>query len=210
MKLKQKQIDQEQPIYTNVEAAALVAPSTGILIYRKVDGLWYEKNSAGTESVVNVGLGNIRPIVFSKPEITVHLNAIGNTFTEAVNTSISLPLNSDYLLTLSFNFNGDATGSDVVVRATWNGNTLDLNDRSADPQGNLQILRQESKDIANGPGGAITGTGTGQKYAYTMQFPLKNQIAGTKNLTLEVGSEGANIESSIWNIIAKFEIVNII
>ena len=182
-------------------------PSAGnIKIFRKDDGLWYEKDDS-SERIVNIQA--FGTYIYSKPAIVTHLNATNNTFTNAFTQSITIPFTGvDYLMTITFNYNVDANTSDLVVRATFGGAALDLNDRNADPQGQFQILRAEVKDSANSPGGAITGTGSGQKYCYSSQFVLQSPT--TSDLVIDVGAETGNVEGSIWNIIVKLEAINLV
>ncbi len=86
---------------------------------------------------------------------------------------------------------------------------MDLNDRDADPQGQFQIFVVEMKDNGNTSSGAITGTGSGNKAAYCMQFALTGQTAGTYEFSLELSNQTANVETSMWNIVAKFERYNL-
>lgn len=205
MKVLQKQIDQEFPIYSNAEAIALGNPASGVFFYRKTDGYWYEKDSGGTETVIN-----ILPKVFTQQAIVIHNNAVANTLTNALTRNVLLDFAGNYLFTLSFNYNNNSTNSDMQVTATWNGAALDLNNRNGDPQGQFQILRAEVKDAANSPAGAITGTGSGQKYSYTAQFLLQNQLAGNSAFSINIGSETALVNSAIWNIVGKIEPVQVI
>lgn len=145
------------------------------------------------------------PIVFTQPAIVVNNQGGGNTTTGALNKTITLPKDGSYILTLSFNYNSDAATSDVTAFATWDGAAIDLNDRAGDPEGNNQIMRIEVKDTANSPAGAITGTGSGQKLPYTGKFLLTSQTKGDHILVIDVGSEAASIEGSIWNIVGVLQ-----
>ena len=176
-----------------------------IKVYKKNNGCYYELNSSGEENIIH-GL----PLVFEQQAITVHLSATANDRTNALTRDINIPCAGNWLLTLTFNYNGDLTTGDIVVYATLDGNALDLNNRVSDPQGNNQILRIEPKDVANSPAGAITGTASGQKYVYSKIFTLTGLTAGNKELIIDISSEQANAESAIWNIVECFQPCNII
>ena len=189
-------------ILTDAQATAIPNPAAGdIKQYRKDNGLWYEKNSAGTETRIS----HVSPIKIDAPAIVINNQAVANSVSNALTQNVTLPYDGDYTLTISFNYNNNSANSDIAVFATFNGNAVDLNNRAGDPQGVNQILRAECKDAANSPGGAITGTGSGQKYCFNMPFFLSGQTSGTYPLVIDVGSETANIASAIWNIKAVFE-----
>jgi len=113
------------------------------------------------------------------------------------------------ILTLSFNYNINSNATYGKVFSTFNGNALDLNDRASVPEGNNQILVVEMKDNGNTNGGAITGTGSGNKANYCMQFLLSGQTAGTYPFIIDVGTQQGGVETSVFNILAKFEIINV-
>lgn len=184
----------------------------------EADSVYFLKDGNGIKCYVtnNSGLvvpypliDAIRPIVFSQSGITIHNGVGNNETTNAVTTNITLDYAGDYLLTLSFNYNVDATNVYGKYYATFNGSALDLNDRSGDPQGVNQILVVEMKDAGNSSSGPITGTGSGNKATYQMQFLLSGQVAGTYPLVIDVGCQTAGINASIWNIVAKFELITI-
>lgn len=153
---------------------------------------------------MSLDLGGYRR-VFTDLDLFVHSDATNNASTLAKTITVDIPSLSDYLLTLSFSYNNDSANSDIIVYATFGGNALDLNDRNADPQGQFQILRAEVKDQAAGAGGNITGTGSGQKYPFSCQYLMQNIASGDTDLVISVGSETANVESAIWNVILKVE-----
>ena len=193
----------EQVVLSNTPST----PDTGFVkLYQKDNGLWYELNSLGVERVMN--FDRLAPKIITAPNIVTH-NGAANTTTNALTENVILDYDADYLATVSFNFNIDNASSFGKVFATLGGNALDLNDRSADPQGNNQILVTRVRNASNTSGGAITGTGSGNKFNYNMQFFLPGKTVGTESLVIDVGNQTAGVNTSIWNIVAKFEIINL-
>lgn len=145
-------------------------------------------------------------IVYTDPSITVH-NGVANSKTSVVNTNIVIVDSGDYMLNLSFNYNINSTNSYGKWFSTFNGGAIDLNDRNADAEGQYQILVTRVRNAGNTNGGAITGTGSGNKFNYSMQFLLTGLAPGTYPFTLDCGNQTANVNTSTWNIIAKFELL---
>lgn len=154
---------------------------------------------------IGLDVKKLIPKVYTDAGIVVHIDAVGNIRTLAKTISLDFEWDGDYIMRLSFNYNSDSTTSDGVYYANLDGNAIDSNDRDADAQGQFQILRVEPKDVAVSSGGNITGTASGQKYAYNMPFVLTGQTSGTKDLIIEMTNEGASAETSIWNVTVELQ-----
>lgn len=184
-------------------------PDTGYTkVYQKTDGLWYTLDSAGTESVLNWEL--LKPIIISQPAISIHNEPVANATTNIISQNITFPFDGDYVINISYNWNSSATGNFVKVYSTLGGNALDLNDRATDPQGNNQIMNLRANNSGNSSSGAITGTGSGNKFHFNMPFIVTNKTGGsTETFTLDISSQNVSTESAIWNVLIRVEPINL-
>jgi len=116
---------------------------------------------------------------------------------DIVNTTLASVEAGDYLLTVSYGWNHDATNNDFEGYVTFDGTLL------GDPFGNGFTHKQEPQDSGGGGG----GSGTDQQFAWTKTFYLPAETAGTKDLLIQYSTSGAGDESTVWNV--TYELIRI-
>lgn len=104
-------------------------------------------------------------------------------------TSPILPVGS-YFITWGYSCNVDSVTSDFISKITINGEVLGAIDRHHN---------EEFKDSTNNLLGSISGTGSAQVKPIMSGFLINLQSPTNLNLKLEIMSEAAGVEVSVWN-----------
>lgn len=113
-----------------------------------------------------------------------------NTFQTIMNTDTPVLTAGTYLVQVGYAFNSDAGTSDFIGQFLIDG----ISRGSA-----TRTHQQEAKDAANGPLGAVAGTGSGQIYSYSKPFLFDITVDRTVNFQFNYRTEAAGVESSFWD-----------
>ena len=109
-----------------------------------------------------------------------------------VNTT-NLPVGT-YELTIQGNVSYDASNSDGIVLATFDGSAI------TGTTGNNEIMRWEPKE--NG-GNNPPGAGTDQKVPLSFTYPVVVGAAGAKNIVVQIQAGAGGVEMNVWNLYVK-------
>lgn len=153
----------------------------------------------------------VRPIVESETSSIFIHNDAANTRTDVWTPNITFKHSGNYLMTLSFNWNANATNNNSRFYASFNGNALDQNNQSGDAQGVELIFQGRVDNAGNTSATAITGTGSGHKLDYSSVFEVTvNDVSSPIPFIFGIGGQNDTSSVSAWNITLKFELISLL